>query len=113
MAVIREKGVTTKPSEIEIVEDGMVVRFSYHNPCKLFFNPKRLYVFISAYFKELEKNSEDRQLGHNKFWAKKFTFIMMSRNKVKLILTEPISGHKEMILPQDAFVKEVKDMFEP
>lgn len=113
LTVIKEKGVRTKPSQIDIVDDGMMVRLAYHNPIKLFFNTARLHTFVTTYLKELEKVSEERNPEYNKFWAKKFKFVMMARNNVKLILDPPICGHSELILPKDAFIKAIRDMFEP
>jgi len=110
---VKEKSVATKPSEIDFVEDGMIVRLVCHNPIKLFFKPARLYTFVVSYEKELAKLAEERQASFNKFFAKKFKFVMMARNNVKLILDPPIYGHPDLVLPKDLFIKAIKDMFEP
>ena len=110
---VKEKSVATKPSEIEFVGDGMIVRFAFHNPIKFFFNPAQLYTFLIAYEKELLKPAEERQASYNKFFAKKFKFMMMASNKVKLILELSVCGHKEMSLPKMTFIQEIRSMFEP
>lgn len=88
----------SKPSKIELVVDGMVVRFAYHNPIKIFFNTFYLYQWV---------NHSDLVFRGDKFHFKK-----ERGNKIKLTLNQPICGHTEMVLPKDVFVTVVKEMFE-
>jgi len=101
MPLVCEKGVLVKPAKVELVDDGMIVRFAYHNPVKYFFDPILLYNFVMGN----EKKMHDE--------GKNFHFSKLTRNQVKLTLLKPVSGHTEMILPRDVFVQTVREMFEP
>lgn len=102
MSPVKEKvPLGTRPSSVELDDDGIVVRFAYHGPRKRFCDPVRLIDFVEEY-----ENGGDKS-----FVSGDYRILMLRGNRVKLTFFPPIFGHKEMVLPKDQFTEMIKAFF--
>lgn len=99
----------TRKSTLEFVRDGMIVRFAFHNPRKIFFNLGLLLKFVQAYMDDVYNGSGVAR--ESVFKGDGFRLVFWKQNVAKLELDRPISGHAEMRLPKDHLIDDVCALF--
>ncbi|EKD53470.1 MAG: hypothetical protein ACD_61C00038G0004 [uncultured bacterium] len=87
--IFETKSVGGVRSSVELQNDGMVVRFPFHPPRKLFCDPE---TFLPAV-----------ERGEPEIKGEGFVIHILKRT-VKLILKTPLYGHRLMILSLQKFV---------
>lgn len=107
--VIAKGARIERKSTVEIVDDGMILRFAFHQPRKIFFDPGLLMDFVDRYLDDIAELGEARE---KTFEVTDFKLVFWKeKDVVRLVLRNAISGHKMMMLSQIKLIEDVRSLF--